>query len=109
MTEMREFQDYLPIETEVMQNTMLLVSDHYGIYAWQHMFESYNKAISGVSDEDRDIILAGPDHPEYFDTIEFIESNIRLTDDNGDKWCIQQDGDIWAIREGYELPDYWGM
>ena len=68
-------------------------------------FANREKSVSGVSDEDWAILEAGPDHEFYWDTWSDVENNAVITDEDGVKWCIYQNGDCWLIPEGMEWSD----
>lgn len=58
-----------------------------------HQFGCDNEAIRTV--------LAGPDHEDYWEAWERI-----LQDFNMNGKTLHQDGDIWLLDEGEQLPEY---
>lgn len=74
----------------------LLVSDHYGVYVWQYfaeMYGDYLRGRTGISDEDVDALLAGPDNEEYWAAAWTVEQNFVGPD--GD--ALYQDGGLWLL------------
>jgi hypothetical protein len=96
---------------------LLWLSDARGRYIprdFANSFADRAKSVTGVSDEDWAILEAGPDvvdsdgqHVEryYWDTWTDVEQNAIVTDENGVKYRIRQDGDCWLIPIGMEWND----
>jgi hypothetical protein len=89
--------------------TLLLLSDARGIYIPRdftlHVGRDY---VSGISDEDWEILAAGPDGPDhehYWDTWEHVLNNAEVTSDEGVKYFLNQEGDLWLIPKGMEWDD----
>ena len=76
---------------------VLMMSDSHGVYIPHHVVDDMTDQWQGVSDEDRAICLAGPDHDAYWDAWDSILNNAYYIDDNGNKYTLSQDGDCWAI------------
>lgn len=69
-----------------------------GIYIPQHFAESVNvDMLSGVDSADMDILRAGPDHENYWDSWQDVLDSAELTDSDGNVWILHQDGDLWVI------------
>ena len=51
-----------------------------------------------MSDEDRAVLQAGPDHPDYWPTWEHVLATATMTV-NGRKWGLWHDQDLFAVRE----------
>ena len=82
-----------------------LVGDANGIYMGQVLLGVYN-GIEGIPDEDREIILAGPDHEYYFDSCSDMEQFATIQGDDGKKHGISyRDGGIFAVD--YQLIQDW--
>ncbi len=62
-----------------------IVDGHYGIYVPQTFAERYSEWMEG---SERDTLLAGPDHPDYWDVWSDIQGS--------ECW----DGDIWQGESG---------
>ena len=87
---------------------LLWLNDSRGQYIPRDFAQSFvnrAKSVTGVSDEDWAILEAGPDHEQYWDAWTEVEQNARITDENGVKYRIYQDGDCWLIPEGMEYND----
>ena len=82
-----------------------LVGDANGIYMGQRLLEDYG-SIEGIPDEDRETILAGPDHEYYFDSCYDMEQYATIKCDDGKKRSIAYlDGGIFAVD--YQLIQDW--
>lgn len=91
------------------ETAILFASDRHGIYIPQYFAESVNRdKLSGVSDEDMDILLVGPDHDEYWDTWNDVEQSAILTDSDGTTYGLYQDGDLWLIPTDFQFDDMEG-
>jgi len=88
----------------------LLADSHYGVYIPQlfcaellsgtYKYENIPFAdIQYIADP------ANMGKDDYFDIWIEISDNIVLIDLDGDKYTIIQNGDLWAIPEGYELSE----
>jgi len=87
---------------------LLWLSDARGIYIPRDFATSFAdraKNVSGVSDENWAILEAGPDHEHYWEAWQEVEQNAVITDDNGVKFRIHQDGDCWLVPESMEWSD----
>ena len=81
-------------------------SDRHGIYIPQYFAESVNRdMLSGVSDSDMDILMAGPDHGEYWDAWHDVEQSAILTDSDGFTYCLYQDGDLWLVHTDHDWSE----
>lgn len=70
-----------------------------GIYIPQHFAESVNReTLSGVSDEDLEILENGPEAESYWDTWESVLDNAQLKDSSGVIWTLWQDSDLFLIH-----------
>ncbi len=101
----------LPVPTK--PEPLLWLSDSRGIYLprdFANSFADRTKNVSGVSDEDWAILETGPDHEHYWDVWFDVQQTAVITDDNGTKYTIYQDGDCWLIPEGMvwdDNNDFW--
>ena len=50
----------------------------------------------GIEHKDAEILVAGPEHDLYWETWDDVMGYAECTVD-GDKYILQQDGDLWAI------------
>lgn len=74
----------------------LLVNSHHGQYVPQIFAETIKRELFGdsISDEDFEIIAAGPETEYYWDAWDSI-LNSAETEDGVSLW---QDGDLWAVN-----------
>jgi hypothetical protein len=87
---------------------LLWLSDARGIYIPRDFARSFvdrDKHVTGVTPEDWAILDAGPDHEWYWDTWNDVEQKAIVTDDNGAKFHVYQNGDCWLIPDGMEWHD----
>lgn len=89
-------------------DTMLWLNDARGVFIPRDFANSFidrAKHVAGVSDEDWAILEAGPDHEHYWDTWADVCDSAVVTDENGVKFTLHQDGDLWLIPEGMEWSE----
>ena len=78
-----------------------------GIYIPQFFAESIKReCVSGVSEEDWNILESGPDHEQYWDAWTDVLDNAELTDSSGVVWTLYQDGDLWLIPESFDWDTF---
>lgn len=82
----------------------LILSDARGIYIPRaFVTDNYNEvavdhcAAWGIDHEDADILASGPDHEFYWETWEDVLNYAQYTDEEGNKYFLSQDGDLWAF------------
>lgn len=51
----------------------------------------------GIGKEDAEILASGPDHEFYWGTWDDVLSNAQYVDEEGNKYFLSQDGDLWAL------------
>jgi len=93
------------------KDIQLLVSDRHGIYIPQFFCQNYLNYIVNKDELEEQIndCLEGPDNEFYFESWDDITQQVKLKDDNGDPMTIGylgESGDLWAIPEGYEYPEF---
>ena len=92
------------------------VTDQYGGIAEDHC------AAWGIEPGDAEILAAGPAHELYWETWDDVLGTAEFTDDNGNKYHLHQDEDLWGICHarmsmeerqnfGFDLdtPDGWNI
>jgi len=99
-----------------MSGIDLLVSDAMGVYIPQIFARFDFTNWTGIDQEDIEILLRGPDHPEsenYWDAWHMVYINAVHTDPHGNRWCLHQDGDLWIYCESLmtdqEYYDFFGV
>ena len=91
---------------DLPENAILYASDSHGVYIPQYFAKSVDTMyLSGVTDEDMAILLAGPDHEHYWDAWNDVECSAVLTDDAGKEWVLYQDGDLWLLPKDWTPSD----
>ncbi len=97
--------------TTQQPDMLLWLDDHRGVYIPRDFALSFvdrAKSVVGVSAEEWATLEAGPDTREnewYWDTWDHVCNNAIVTDENGIKYTIYQDGACWLIPEGMEWSD----
>ena len=86
---------YCLADVEPFAECECLLDGHRGIYIPQNFAENHGEAW-GVSEEDRSILLAGPDHEFYWDTWSDVLDTATLQY-NGKTWHLHQDSDLFAV------------
>ena len=89
----------------------LLLDGNRGAYIPRD-FAMFIQDMDNVTEEDKQILSAGPDHQWYWETWDDVlgkaSSNI-----NGKIWRLYQDGDLWAYCEELmtdeEYEDFFGQ
>jgi hypothetical protein len=87
---------------------LLWLDDHRGIYIPRDFASSFlnrSKHVEGVNADDWKILETGPDHEYYWDVWIEVSDNAIVTDENGVKYRLYQDGDLWLIPVGMEWND----
>lgn len=76
-----------------MSGITLLLSDRHGVYIPREFarLEGWE-----ITDEDREILLAGPEHEQYWDSWMDVVETTFFEDDKGHKWYLRESGDLWA-------------
>lgn len=54
---------------------------------------------SRIQEKDRKVLLAGPDHEEYWDVWDDVLGSVTIIDTRNMEWSLFQDGDLFAVRE----------
>jgi len=83
-----------------MNGVQLLLSDSRGIYIPRDFVECFDLNQWNIDSKYIER-LSSPDNEYYWDNWELVLNNAYFIDNNGNKWQLWQDGDLWAIC--YEL------
>tara|TARA_R110000851_G_scaffold194288_1_gene345096 strand:+ start:162 stop:944 length:783 start_codon:yes stop_codon:yes gene_type:complete len=77
-----------------IKQAILFATDSRGIYIPQHFAESHMpQKWEGYNDEDITILLAGPDHEQYWEAWDSVLNDAETI--NGG--TLHQDGDLWVV------------
>lgn len=60
-----------------------------------------------ISEEDRNILLSGPDHDEYWDSWDNVLCFAEYTDSEGNIWHLHHDGDLFAYCPELMTSEEW--
>lgn len=89
----------------------ILLDSNRGIYIPQHFAEDFaihsvdGEGWEGISEKDRETLLAGPDAEWYWDTWADVVDHATYTDTDGNVWRLYQDGDLFAICDELMTDD----
>lgn len=77
----------------------VLVDGLFGIYIPKRFAALYGPILEGVEEDNLEILMEGPDHPEYWEVWESVLRDAVIVDRNGQRYKIEQDGDLFAVPE----------
>lgn len=80
-----------------MENIVCLFSSAHGVYVPQAFVKGYMPEKWGIEESDVEILLAGPEHADYWDTWDTVLNRAQYTSDDGRKYHLHLDGDLFAI------------
>jgi hypothetical protein len=87
-------------------DVVLYLSDARGIYIPRDFAEcTHRECVSGVSDEDWQVLLAGPEHEWYWEAWDGVCNSAALSSDTGKQYSVHQDGDCWLVEKGAEYDE----
>jgi len=89
---------------------ILFLNDARGVYIPRDFATSWDseerkRRVAYVADEEWVILESGSDHRYYWDVWLNVCDNAVVTDDNGIKYHVYQDGDCWLIPVGMEWDE----
>jgi hypothetical protein len=90
------------MQTTTKPEPLLWLSDARGVYIPRDFASSFidrDKHVSGVS-ADQWAILEDPNHEWYWEAWDEVLNNAVVTDNDGGKYSVHQDGDCWLIPAG---------
>jgi hypothetical protein len=83
---------------DLPEAAILFADSSRGVYIPQFFAESIRReCVTGVDSGDWAILETGPDHEQYWDAWNDVESRAIVTDSNGQEFCLYQDGDLWLV------------
>ena len=89
-------------------DTMYLFDECSGIYIPQRFAQEMRRdCLSGVKEEDLDMLTKGPDDCEYYWEIwqEVLDNATTKDPVSGVVYRFYQDGGVWGVPEGMEWSD----
>jgi hypothetical protein len=93
-------------------DVMLLLSDARGVYIPRDFaLEIKRDHVSGVDDKTWATLEAGPTNENewYWEAWHDVCDRAIVTDDDGVKYSVYQDGDCWLVPEGMEYNETEGF
>lgn len=90
------------------QGTVLWLNDARGVYIprdFAGCFQDRAKNVSGVEPGEWEFLEAGPEAAWYWETWDNVLSNAVVTDNEGVRFRLHQDGDLWLVPEGMEWSE----
>lgn len=91
-------------EVQEMEGINFLLDGSRGIYIPQNFAENFDTEEWHVSQEDANILLAGPDHDLYWETWDDVLST-AFYEQNGHTFTLYQDGDLFALCPSLMTPE----
>ena len=87
-----------------MDTITLLLEESRGVYIPQSFYErfdfgSWNLNISDYSE------LSMPENAHYWDAWDDLLREAVLTDADGHRWTLYQDGDLFAVRDDHQWDE----
>jgi hypothetical protein len=81
-----------------MENIILFADSSRGQYIPQFFAESVRREfVTGINADDWADLEIGPACEWYWDTWDRVLNNAIVTDENGNKFTLHQDGDLWLV------------
>lgn len=79
-----------------MENMFCLIDGNRGIYIPQQFVKIWGPFSKGITDNQMQILLSGPDNNDYWDTwIDVVDNVVFLFD--GERHTLYEDGDLFAV------------
>jgi len=78
-----------------------IIDGCHGIYLPQEFMKRIDRERWGITKEQADIILDGPDHEHYLDVWQEIIDDAEFEDEEG-VWLLYQDQDLFMVHEDYD-------
>lgn len=85
----------------------ILLGDYRGVYIPQHFAEGFKigeGGWQGIDADDLETLEEGPEAEYYWEAWDSVLNKAYFVDENGLKWTLMQDGDLWAIPD---MPVGW--
>lgn len=82
----------------IAHNAIVIIADSaHGQYIPQYAAECLSTEWTGLCEETRELLKAGPEHDYYWETWETVLDNAEYKDKNGNIWRLYHDGDLFAV------------
>ena len=80
-----------------MENMFCLIDGNRGIYIPQQFAKIWGDAVQyGMNEEQKNILMAGPDHNEYWDVWSEVVNDVVFLFD-GERHTLYEDNDLFAV------------
>jgi hypothetical protein len=76
---------------------ILVVDGVHGIYVPQR-YAVLASSDDMATDQQREILLEGPEHPDYWDVWDEILTNLKVKRGRYDWYLEQDEGDVWLVK-----------
>lgn len=88
------------------EKVYVLVDSQRGIYMPQFFARTY-AALYKLDPKDREVLEAGPYHPDYWEAWDSVLDSTERVDAEGHKWHLHltDNGDLLVVRDDYEGDD----
>ena len=83
-----------------METWNLLIDSNRGVFVAQSFAANYLG--HNIKADDLAILLEGPENDDYFETWEDVLNYCELTDQDGNKFTLHHDCDLWAVPVGFD-------
>ena len=89
-----------------MSNKIKCILDsNRGVYIPQNFVDDFDLSkFDGIEEDDIAVCKSGPDHEWYWDSWTAILDNASYTDEDGIKWILHHDADLFLVAPS-ELSD----
>jgi hypothetical protein len=97
------------MRTLTFDDSRLIIGDHWGIYIPQRFCDGMDATDAdriNVDILDVQVCQSGPDHPYYWDVWQSILDSAEITDRNGQRWGLYQNGDLFEYPIGCDIPEW---
>jgi hypothetical protein len=74
-----------------------VVDGSHGVYVPQR-YAVLASSADMATDEQREILLAGPDHADYWEVWEEILNSVRVVRGGSEYYLEQEDGDVFLVK-----------
>jgi len=82
---------------------VLVLLDAHGVYIpqlWCSDIDQAQAEAIGANWQDVQTCQAGPDTDWYWEAWDSILDSVQVTDENGVRWTLFQNGDLWEVPDG---------
>jgi hypothetical protein len=93
-----DFEPGVPDDEVDLSKATLFADNARGVFIPQYFAECVQREyVTGVSKEDYDVLLAGPDHEHYWEAWADVVDNATINDPVMGPCYLYEDGDLWVV------------